>query len=236
MKFEVASVKQRSPNGVITMIGGSCSGSRLTLEAMSLSDLVSWAYNVKPWQVVGGPAWASVPKDRTTLDASTKRFDIDAKAEGDTPHSQEQFRQMLQSLLADRFHLALHQETRESSVYVLVVGKNGPKFHESSPDAKGILRMNGRGKLTASGGTMTQLIGTFSNANGVDRPVIDHTGLGGHYDFSLEWSNSLTADPSGSAAPSIFTAMPKQLGLKLEPQRAPIQVWIIDRAEIPSEN
>ena len=143
---------------------------------------------------------------------------------------------MLQSLLADRFHLALHRETREIPVYALVPGKNGPKFHESPPDAKGILRMNGRGKLVAMGGTMTQLAGWFSNANGVDRPVLDETGLGGHYDFTLEWANPRTTDASDSTVPWIFTAMREQLGLKLEPRRAPVEVLVIDHVDLPGEN
>jgi len=202
---------------------------------MSLSDLVSWSYNIKPWQVAAGPAWAGIQRDRTTLDSATKRFDITAKAEGDAARSPEEFRQMLRTLLADRFQLALHREARDTPVYALVTDKNGPKFRESPPAAKGILRMNGAGRITASGGTMTQLAGWFSNANGVDRPVLDETGLTGRYDFALEWSNPLVG-PTDSTAPSIFTALPEQLGLRLEPRRAPVEVFVIDRAEMPSEN
>jgi uncharacterized protein (TIGR03435 family) len=233
--FEVASVKARQPGSLITVVGGAPSGSRLTLEAMSLSDLISWAYDIKPWQVAGGPSWAGIQRDRTTLNSATRRFDIAAKAEGGAARSPEEFRRMLQSLLADRFHLASHRETRDTPVYVLVVDKGGPKFKESAPDAKGFLRMNGGGKITASGGSMTQLVGWFSNANGVERPVIDQTGLTGRYDFTLTWSNPLAAAPD-PAEPSIFTAMPEQLGLKLEPRRAPVEVFVIDRADIPDEN
>ena len=234
VQFEVASVKVRPPGSLITVVGGAPSGSRLTLEAMSLSDLVSWAYNIKGWQVIGGPAWAGIQKDRTTLNSATRRFDIAAKAEGDAARPLEELRQMMRALLADRFQLSLHREERDTPVYALVKDKNGPKFKESAPDAKGILRMNGAGLITASGATMTQLIGWFSNANGVDRPVIDLTGLTGRYDFKLEWSNPLAA--ADSTAPSIFTAMPEQLGLKLEPRRAPVEVYAIDRAEMPGEN
>src|SRR5450755_1247821 len=82
LAFEVASVKQRQPGVPIVMVGGAPSGSRLTLEAMSLTDLISWAYDVKPWQVAGGPPWAGIQPERTTLGEAT-RFDITAKAEGD---------------------------------------------------------------------------------------------------------------------------------------------------------
>lgn len=95
--------------------------------------------------------------------------------------------------------------------------------------------MNGGGRITASGATMTQLAGWFSNANGIERPVIDQTGLTGHYDFTLAWSNPLAGTPD-STDPSIFTAMPEQLGLKLEPRQVPVEVFVIDRAEIPDEN
>ena len=236
LKFEVASVRERPRGSLISMVGGDPSGSRLTLEAMSLCDLISWAYNIKPWQVAGGPPWAGIQRERTMLDSAAKRFDIAAKAEGDAPRSREEFREMLQALLADRFHLILHRETKEMPVYALIVAKDGPKFHQSEPEAKGILRMNGDGKITASGGTITQLANWFSNANGVDRPVIDQTGLTGHYDFTLEWSNSLRGEPLDSNAPSIFTAMSEQLGLKLVPQKAPVEIFVIDGAELPTEN
>src|SRR5690242_21445275 len=100
------------------MIGGWPSGPRLTLEAMSLSDLVSWAYNTKPWLVAGGPAWASSSgiRDRSTLDDKPKRFDIIAKAEGDAERPIDEFRQMMQTLLSERFHLELRRETRETAV------------------------------------------------------------------------------------------------------------------------
>lgn len=234
VKFEVASIKLRQANSLITIVGGSPSGSRITLEAMSLSGLVSWAYNVKPWQVAGGPAWGRDTQG-ATLDPATRRFDVVAKAEGERARSLDEFRQMMQSLLTERFQLTLHREARQAMVYALVIDKNGPKLHESPPDARGVLRMSGGGKITGSGATIQQLIGWFSNANGVDRPIVDQTGLTGRYDFTLEWSNPLTGK-TDSNAPSIFTAMPEQLGLKLEPSRALLDFLVIDRAEMPSEN
>jgi uncharacterized protein (TIGR03435 family) len=233
--FEVASVKQRPMGGPISMIGGSPSGSRLHLEAMSLSDLISWAYNIKPWQVAGGPSWTGIQRDRTQLDSATRRFDIDAKAEGDEARKIKEFRQMMQALLTERFHLTFHRESRESPVYVLVADKNGPKLHESGPEAKGILRMAGRGKITGSGSTISQLVNWFSNANGVDRPIVDQTGFTGKYDFTLEWTN-LTTTASDDTAPTIFTALREQLGLKLDPRRAPLEFIVIDRAEVPDGN
>jgi uncharacterized protein (TIGR03435 family) len=142
---------------------------------------------------------------------------------------------MLRALLADRFQLSLHREERETPVYALVVDKKGPKFSESGPDAPKGMWMKSNGVIDGLGATMTQLAGYFSNSNGVDRPVLDLTGLTGNYAFKLEWSNPLAGTPD-SSAPSIFTALPEQLGLKLEPRRAPVEVFVIDRAEMPGEN
>lgn len=234
LAFEVASVKVRSANSLLTMVGGAPSGPRLTLEAMSLADLVAWAYNVKPWLVAGAPPWANETRDRTTLNPEV-RFDINAKAEGDAPRTVEEFRAMMQSLLADRFQLTARRETRTVPVYALVVDKGRQKFRESGSDATGIMRMS-RGTLTASGGTMDQLVNFFSNSNGVDRPIVDRTGLAGHYDFALQWSVLGAGDASNASAPSVFTALQEQLGLKLEPQSAPMEFLVIDHAEMPTSN
>jgi uncharacterized protein (TIGR03435 family) len=225
----------RPPDQPISMVGGVPSGPRLTMEAMSLDDLISWAYSVKPWQVTGGPPWAGIHKDRTRLGSGDRRFDISARAEGEAARPIDEFRRMLQTLLAERFRLTLHRESRETPVYALVPDKGGVKLHESAPEAKGTLFMKRGGLIESSGGTITQLVNWFSNANGVDRPVIDQTGLTGKYDFTLEWSNPL-ASASDSTAPSIFTAMIEQLGLRLEPRKAPVEFLVIDRAEMPDEN
>lgn len=143
---------------------------------------------------------------------------------------------MVQSLLASRFQLEIHRESRETRVYALVPDRKGPKLSESAPDAKGILRMNGGGKISGAGATMTQLVNWFSNANGVDRPIIDQTGLTGRYDFTLEWSLLRAGVGSDSTAPDIFTALREQLGLRLVSQNAPVEFLVIARAEVPNEN
>jgi uncharacterized protein (TIGR03435 family) len=236
LQFEVASIRQLPKDALITMSGGGPKGSRLTLAAMSLAELIARSYGVEPWQIAGGPAWVGARRDQTKLDAATLRFDIAAKAEGDAPHSKEDFAEMLKALLAERFHLSVHFEDRETPVYALVQVKNGSGLKESAPDAKGFLRMNTGGGVTGSGATISQLTGWFSRSGeGVDRPVIDLTGLTGHYDFTLKCSNSIT-EATDSGAPSVFTALPEQLGLKLEPRRMPMHFLVIDRAELPTEN
>ncbi|HVV45334.1 MAG TPA: TIGR03435 family protein [Bryobacteraceae bacterium] len=237
-RFEAASVKMRAADAPIVMIGGAPEGSRLALEAMSLAELVSWAYDMKVTQVVGGPSWARQARERSTLDSGVRRFDIMAKAEDGMMPSVGDFRGMMRALLAERFALMVHREPRETAVYVLTVDKKGVKFSASAPDAKGILRMRGGGRIIGSGATMAQLAGWFSNANGVDRPVVDETGLSGRYDFALEWGNPENAGAAifSTAGPSIFTAMPEQLGLRLEPKRVVLEYVVIDRAALPGGN
>ena len=90
--------------------------------------------------------------------------------------------------------------------------------------------------MEVTGGSMAQLVNQFSNNNGVDRPVLDKTGLTGKYDFKLTWTAGLNTPRDDSEAPSAYTALQDQLGLRLEPQRAPIEVLVVDNAEKPSEN
>jgi uncharacterized protein (TIGR03435 family) len=198
-------------------------------------------------QVIGEPSWA------------TDGFDIEAKvASADVPTlakmSFEQRRTMFQSILADRFKLAVHHETRELPIYVLTVAKGGPKFKPSVPDdpaaaprRKGMMINNG--KLTANDAQFSMLVTVLSRQLG--RTVVDKTGLTGNYDFTLEWTPDEggppppSRPPDGSSPPaagapdpgaSIFTALPEQLGLKLESTKAPVDVVVIDHIERPAEN
>ena len=200
-------------------------------------------------QIIGEPAWSS-----------TEGFDIEAKvAPADVPTlakmTFEQRRTMFQSILAERFKLAVHHATRELPIYVLTVGKGGPKFKESAPDdpagttprRRGM--MSNRGKLTAMDAKLSMFISILSRQLG--RTVVDKTGLTGNYDFELEWTpddggpqpppRPADGSASGAAAPadpgaSIFTAIQEQLGLKLESTKGPLEVVVIDHIEKPSEN
>jgi uncharacterized protein (TIGR03435 family) len=164
----------------------------------------------------------------------------------------EQRRTMFQSILADRFKLVVHHETRELPIYVLSVAKGGPKFKESTPDdpaATGPRRrgmMMQRGKITATDAQVSMLVTILSRQLG--RTIVDKTGLTGNYDFTLEFTPDEGASappgsggappppPPDSAAPSIFTALPEQLGLKLESTKGPVDVIVIDHIEKPAEN
>jgi uncharacterized protein (TIGR03435 family) len=146
---------------------------------------------------------------------------------------------MLQSLLADRFKLKVHHETRPLSVYALVAGKSGPKFKPSTPEEPSVGRFNVNGRIETMTFTTVSmddladaLTGSYS-----DRPIIDKTGLTGNYDIKLEATpqSRITRDPQ-PADLSIFTAVQEQLGLKLEPTKAPVDVLVVDHIEKPSEN
>lgn len=237
LTFAVASVKPSAE--VHGMFVRYLPGGGLRVSEANLKNLIALAYGVREFLVLGGPAWVD-----------TGRFDIDARPEtsdaadaGAEParrgEEQRQVMERLRSLLADRFQLIFHRETREQPVYALVVAKGGPILQESTDDRSRI-RM-GRGTITGHAAGLGLLALNLSNE--LSRRVIDRTGLTGKYDFELRWPpeapSAPTADvppPPDPNAPSVFTALQEQLGLRLESQRGPVEVFIIDRAEKPSAN
>ena len=227
--FEVASIRVHSfASG--DRAGPPIAGNRLT-SGGNLYQLIMYAYDLKSYQISGGPSWATHPS------TDGDYYDISAKAEGTETLTQARARQLLQTLLADRFQLKLHREMKEMPVYALVVGKAGPKFKESAPDARG--GTVGSVSLTTVTSTFTKspmdtLVRVLSGA--ADRPVLNRTGLTGFYDFKLEFARDPAAAAAESSASSMFTAVQEQLGLKLEPQKGSIEVVVIDHAEKPLEN
>lgn len=204
-------------------------------------------YNSNDDQITGLPEWAK-----------TERYDIQAKvSEADAPVmktlTREQRGEMLQGLLADRFKMVAHTETRERPVYALVVAKGGTKLHEAdatntypdgihAPDGKGggagMMRM-GRDFIDAQAIPMSQLLGTLTQLSG--RTVLDKTGLTGKYDVHLKWAPDDPGLVNGapapeSAYPPLFTAIQEQLGLKLESQKGPVPGVVVDHIERPAEN
>jgi uncharacterized protein (TIGR03435 family) len=190
-------------------------------------------------RILGGPSWID-----------TTKFDIDAKADGSvdaqlhllsSDAGRWQKERMVQALLADRFKLVTHGETRELPIYALVVAKGGPRFGAIQANGTTINSGNGHIEVQASNS-----VSVFAEelARVAGRVVVDKTGIQGRYDLMLKWTpdDSPTAGLNGSTAaadasgPSIFTALQEQLGLKLEPQKGPVQVLVIDHIEMPSEN
>jgi uncharacterized protein (TIGR03435 family) len=234
--FEVASVKPvEGLRGRIYDF--SSSGPRVRYIAYATIHLVMEAYNVKDYQVTFAPTAPPLSGGGY----GTAYYDIDAKAEGDRARSRDEFRPMLQTLLADRFKLRVHREMKEIPAYALLVGKAGPKFKESPPDATESARIgvNGRNQsITASKNSMDELAKMIPNVFFVDRPVVDRTGLAGAYDFKIEATpeSRMTGNDPDLKDISIFTAVQQQLGLKLESQKVKIEVLVVDHVERPSPN
>jgi uncharacterized protein (TIGR03435 family) len=222
LSFEVASIKPFQ--GLATYVRFDVSSPRVTISEYGLPGLIMAAYKVEPWQISGGPAWLE-----------SDRLNIVANALGEGKPTSDQVQQMLQSLLADRFQLKVHREKREGPVYTLIVDKKGPKLKPST-SADSTFTLGGRARtvlMTFQKQTMEYLALELSNSSGLDREVLDETGLTGTYDFKLEWAANPLPD---SNEPGLFTAVQEQLGLKLESQKAPIGILVIDHAEKPSPN
>ncbi len=197
-----------------------------------LKNLLQHAYGIREDLIFGGPKWVN-----------SARFDIEAKIvdpdlEALRELSPEQSRALLRPMLADRFQLKVHTETKVLSVYELVLAKGAPKFRDASlEDAAG----RGEGThiqnsvLTAHAVTLASLASTLSYQ--LHQTVIDKTGLTGKFDLALNWTPEYGPDASReSSAASIFTALQEQLGLKLRSSKGPVETLVIDHVEMPSEN
>jgi uncharacterized protein (TIGR03435 family) len=239
-EFDVATVKANAANDNRFMIRP-LPGGGLMITGVPLKMLIMEAYDVRTFQVSGGPGWMS-----------TERWDIQAKADGVQGQLPiDQTLKMLQALIKERFHLEMHHETKEMTFYALVVGKNGSKLtpHTGEPPQPGERLRVRRGTLTVKQGGMATLVRQLTLQLG--RQVVNKTGLTGTYDFTLEWTSepgqggpeSIGLPPapepqqaSDSTGPSIFTALQEQLGLRLDAQKGPVDIIVIDRAEKPDEN
>jgi uncharacterized protein (TIGR03435 family) len=239
--FEVASVKHAPPspdNQLRVMMGGDAG--RVNYSNVTLRNIMTRAYNVKNSQITG-PDWLN-----------SDRYDIVAKLPPDTPR--EQIPLMLQTLLEDRFKLALHREKKVMPVYALVAGKNGAKLKEAEAVTGMRVSMGPKGRQLAGKVTLAQLCDMLSNW--LDRPVLDVTEIKGIYDIDLEWTDDNQRGmmfgpggggrpegpegkrpPESSEGPSIFTAVQEKLGLRLEARKSEVDILIVDHAErAPSEN
>lgn len=236
LRFEVASVKPVPGGRGGGQRGPSPGGLRYLASNITLYSLITEAYQVRFDMVEGGPDW--IRRDF---------FDVQAKAE--RPSSGAELRAMLQNLLADRFKLRLHRDTRQLPVYDLAVDKNGPKLTLSAATVAGVpsidqpLEESHRVKMAAKSVPMKYLAWRLQGF--VDRPIIDKTGLTGEFDFDLAFVEAVDPAVAERAAangrqidshPTIFEAVRRQLGLRLESGRGPVEFVVIDHAEKPSGN
>jgi uncharacterized protein (TIGR03435 family) len=226
--FEIASVK--AADATARWVYPSASDPQRFRAVTAVSQLIAWAWDIEDFQILGAPKWLS-----------QERFEIQATAA--RPSGEDQMRLMLQQLLAARFSLKIHRETREIPVFALVVGKGGPKLPVAKDDTinSGLGDFGvGARNMFARGGTMPMF--ALILTNNVDRPVVDKTGLTGHYDFNLTYDPPEPAprapgEPPGwtPVGPAIFTAI-QQLGLRLEPRKDSFEMLAIDSLEQPSGN
>ena len=240
LTFDVASIRQNTTVGGRNHINNSTNDGHFTFTTGNapLKSILHFAFGLPENQIVDAPAWVD-----------SANFDIIAKAGPDadaqlnnlsSDQNQLAKQQMVQALLADRFHLKVHQETRQLPIYNLVVAnpKTGPKLVAS--ESNGTMIDSGRKSIHIQGGDdSVELLAEYLSKT-LGRNVVDKTGVTGRYDISLKWTPedviAANVDPAPDAKPDIFTAIQEQLGLKLVPTKAPVPVLVIDHVEMPSEN
>lgn len=227
--FEVVSVKPSQPGCTVTSAGPTPGG--FSARCATLHTLLVNAYDTKvEVSIPGLPGWAS-----------SACFDVEAKVDDDTAAAMQklpreerwkQTQRMLQTLLADRFKLRVHHETREGPIYELVIAKSGLRL-KNTPESEhpggfvisfDHIKGTGNSKFLA-----------FGLANLLSRTVVDQTGLSGNYEIDLKWTPD---DQQGTpdAGPTLFTALEEQLGLKLVPAKGPVDTFVVDHVERPTEN
>ena len=256
--FEVASVKPSPPLSRATDFETRTHGgpgtedpTRIDFHNYSLLGLVLRAYHLPFWQL-SAPDWTMM-----------EHYDVEAKIPPGA--TEEQFRLMLQRLLAERFKLRVHRETKELPLYSLTVGRNGPKLHphveappagadKPLPDVLGRIKSDADGyPILPKGKTIMVMSNNRARyqwvntdlaplvellADKLGGPVRNDTGLQGKYDIGLFWSmRPLSAQPDADTGPNLFAAVQEQLGLKLEKAKGPVEMVIVDHAEkVPSPN
>jgi uncharacterized protein (TIGR03435 family) len=229
--FDIADVhaSASAANPFSLVSGGFLRGGRYDLRKATMLDLIRIAYGVDADKVVGGPSWLELD-----------RFDISAKAPPTTPP--ETVNLMLQSLLADRFKLVLHKDTRPLPVFALTMGKGKPKLKEADGSGEGGCRsqpQSGYAMVACRNMTMETFAQSLRGiaSDYLRNPVVDSTGLKASWDFDLKWNPRSRIPQPGAERITIFDAIDKQLGLALEPQEIPTPVLVVDRVnEKPAAN
>jgi uncharacterized protein (TIGR03435 family) len=224
--FDVASVKLADPQMQWSRQGSGSTSPEYT--NVDLMQLLTLAYGVKVYQI-SGPSWIS------NAMGSRERYVIHAKYPAGTP--KDQVNLMLQALLVEHFNMKLHREKKELRVYGLEVDSGGPKLKKAA--GSGNIDVGGhQGQVKGSRTTLEMFADMLSRE--VGRPVLDMTHLQGYFDVTLNWTPDSAATGSEGkldAGDSVFTAIREQLGLRLVPQKAPIDVLVIDHLEkVPTED
>jgi uncharacterized protein (TIGR03435 family) len=225
--WEVVTVKFADPNA--TNAGFNVHGHEIAIERKTVEAMLVYGYGVHKRQLTDAPDWT-----RTELWNAQGL----ANVPGQPTHRQMQ--SLVRKLLEERFGLKLHREQREMPVFALTVAKSGPRMEKSTGDPNG----SSNESDNENGGQVTMRVQNFSMGEltailmglFLDRPAVDQTRLNGRYDFQLKWTWDMTPESALDAPPGLFTAIQEQLGLKLEPVKAPVDVLVVDKVERPGAN
>jgi len=222
IEFEVASVKPAGGPGKGEPQGALALSPNLTLRNVSLWELILTAYGIKDYQL-SGPDWMKY-----------ERYDVTARAAATARANQ--IRAMLAALLAERFKLTVHRDTKDFTVDALVVGKNGPKIGNSQPEGPSRVRID-RGKMSFQNFSMARLADYLSQRS-PDRPIVDATEIDGYFDFSVPIAELESDDPVNMKRAmeqamrdgSLARIIAEQIGLKLETRKGPTEIVVVDHA------
>ncbi|HEY1496709.1 MAG TPA: TIGR03435 family protein [Candidatus Solibacter sp.] len=195
---------------------------------VTLREMILFAYDIRDQQLIGGPGWMG--SDRYDVLAKPSQNDNPAGAKRSFDEDFRAIRLKMRALLADRFQLAIHTETREMPIYVLVAAKNGPHLEASKSDG---LTINNRRGLVLCKKVSMKAFAESSLTYRMGRTVVDKTGISGEFDFELKFREDQDVD---STDPDFLTAMREQLGLVLHSEKGPVQVMVVDDAKKASAN
>jgi len=223
--FEVVTIKpsdRQSPHGTFFTTRGRHS----IASNVTVIDLISYVYGLHTRQILDGPSWVA-----------ETRFEIDGVPDIEGHPNRKQSKLMFQKLLASRFKLAFHPDSRDLLVYAVVLAKDGPKLTKTDrkPGDSTTFSYTSQVVLTVLNASMADFVDGMQAAF-MDKPVVDQTGLKDRYDFALKWTPDETPASDSDAPPGLYTAIQEQLGLKLVSTKAPVNVFVIDHIQRPSEN
>jgi len=224
--WEVVTVKPSDSNETRDRMD--VEGRHVIVKNETVEGMLVAGFSVQKNQIAGAPDWVK-----------TEHWDVDGVPNVDGQPNVQQLQGMLRKVLEERFGLKLHHEQREMPVFALTVAKGGPKMTANTSDPKGLPGRDVRG----GSGQWTNMFTNTSMSDlalmllfYTDRPIVDQTGLQGRYDFKLQWTMDESRATEPDAPPGLFTAMQEQLGLKLEPVKAPADVLVVDKVERPGAN
>jgi uncharacterized protein (TIGR03435 family) len=226
--WDVATVKPSDPNDPRGQ-HMNMSGRHMMFLDTTVEQFLLLGYGVQKSQLAGEPDWAK-----------TEKWDVDGVPDVEGQPSWPQMQGLMRKILDQRFGMKLHREQRQLPVFALIVAKGGPKITLNTSDPNGMMSqrnptINGQHTEDIKNALMSELALVLQFH--VDRPVVDQTGLKGRYDFILKWTTDESKLPTDvNAAPGLFTAIQEQIGLKLEPVKAPAEVLVIDTVERPTAN